>query len=253
MTNSLEGRVALITGAGRGMGRSHALLMAERGANIIVSDIDGNNANSVAEEVRALGRSATAVIRDVTDVAAFAAEIAAAEADHGHIDILVNNAGIPGNRAAIEEIDEGVYDAMVGVKMKASFFATRAVISGMKQRNYGKIINISSNFAMEGHDRMSHYVGSATGMLGFTRAWAREFAPWNIMVNAVAPALVETELTLPSMGIDLIRQMEKAAPLGRLTGIQDVSYCVAWLASAETDMITGQALAPNAGMTIVGI
>ena len=254
MSTSLEGKVALITGSGRGMGRSHAMLMAERGADIVVSDIDAENAAETAELVRALGRRATVIDHDVTDIAGFAARVAEAEAAHGHIDILVNNAGIQGNKLTIEDIDETIWEAMTSVKLKATFFAARAVVPGMKRRRYGKIVNISSNFAMEGSVTMSHYTGAATGVLGYTRAWAREFAPYNICVNAVAPALVITDLTINSMGWDVIRDMESRVPLGKRTAEpREISYAVAWLASPETDFMTGQLVSPNGGQTIVGI
>ncbi len=254
MSDRLDGRVALITGAGRGLGRSHALLMAERGADIIVNDINGDNAEATAELVRKRDRRATVIAADVTDVTGFAERIAAAEAEHGRIDILVNNAGIQGNALAIEDIDEATYDAMTGVKMKASFFAARAVVPGMKTRRHGKIVNISSSFAMGGSTSMSHYTGAAAGMLGFTKAWARELAPWKICVNAVAPSLVITDLTINSMGWDLIRAVESRIPLcGRTATPEEISYAVAWLASPEMDFMTGQVVAPNGGMPIVGI
>ena len=250
----LDARVALVTGAGRGLGREYALLLAARGADVIVNDIDADNAGATAGAVRELGRKATIIACDATDTVRLAAVIGAALAEHGHIDILVNNAGIQGNALPIEAIDERTFDTMMAVKLKASFFATRAVVPGMKARRYGKIINISSNFAMEGSTSMSHYTGAASGMLGFTKAWAREFAPWGICVNAVAPALVVTDLTVNSMGWDRIHAIEKKVPLGgRLADKKEIAYAVAWLASAETDFMTGQVLAPNGGLTIVGI
>jgi 3-oxoacyl-[acyl-carrier protein] reductase len=142
---------------------------------------------------------------------------------------------------------------MIFIKMKASFFATQTVVPGMKTRRYGKIVNISSNFAMEGWFNTSHYVGAAAGMLGYTKAWARELAPWNICVNAVAPALIVTDLTIISMGWDAIKAVEAKVPLGRLGDKTDIAYAVCWLASAETDFMTGQVLSPNGGQTIVGI
>lgn len=250
----LDGRVALITGSGRGLGREYALMLAGRGADVIVNDINPDNAGATAEAVRALGRRASVIACDATDTVRLAALIGDAAAEHGHIDILVNNAGVQGNDLPIEAIDERTFDALMAVKLKASFFATRAVVPGMKARRYGKIINISSNFAMEGSTTMSHYTGAASGMLGFTKAWAREFAPWGICVNAVAPALVVTDLTVGSMGWDRIHAIEKRVPLGgRLADKKEIAYAVAWLASAETDFMTGQVLAPNGGITIVGI
>ena len=252
-TLSLDGRVAMITGAARGMGREHALLMAERGADIIVNDLDPEAAEATAEECRALGRKATVMACDNTDIARFVALIGEHEADHGRVDILVNNAGIQGNKLAIEEIDEKTWHAMTDIKMKASFFAVRALVPGMKARKYGKIVNTSSIFAMEGSFSMSHYTGAASGVLGYVKGWARELAPWNICVNAVAPGTVATELTINSMGWDVIKDFEKTVPMGRLADKKEIAYAVAWLASPETDFLTGQLISPNGGQTIVGI
>ena len=252
-TLSLDGRVAMITGAARGMGREHALLMAERGADIIVNDLDPEAAETTAEECRALGRKATVMACDNTDIARFVALIGEHEADHGRVDILVNNAGIQGNKYTIEEIDEKIWHAMTDIKMKASFFAVRALVPGMKARKYGKIVNTSSIFAMEGSFSMSHYTGAASGVLGYVKGWARELAPWNICVNAVAPGTVATELTINSMGWDVIRDFEKTVPMGRLADKKEIAYAVAWLASPETDFLTGQLISPNGGQTIVGI
>ncbi|MFT5487750.1 MAG: NAD(P)-dependent dehydrogenase (short-subunit alcohol dehydrogenase family) [Paracoccaceae bacterium] len=252
-TLNLEGRVAMITGGARGMGREHALLMAERGADIIVNDLDPDTAAATAEECRALGRKATVMACDNTDIKRFVALIGEHEAEHGRVDILVNNAGIQGNKLTIEEIDEDIWHAMTNIKMKASFFAVRALVPGMKARKYGKIINTSSIFAMEGSFSMSHYTGAASGVLGYVKGWARELAPWNICVNAVAPGTVATELTINSMGWDVIKDFEKTVPMGRLADKKEIAYAVAWLASPETDFLTGQLISPNGGQTIVGI
>ena len=252
-TLSLDGRVAMITGAARGMGREHALLMAERGADIIVNDLNADTAEETAEECRALGRRATVMACDNTDIERFVALIGEHEAEHGRVDILVNNAGIQGNKLTIEEIDEKTWHAMTDIKMKATFFAVRALVPGMKQRRYGKIINTSSIFAMEGSFSMSHYTGAASGVLGYVKGWARELAPWNICVNAVAPGTVATALTINSMSWDVIKEFEKTVPMGRLADKKEIAYAVAWLASPETDFLTGQLISPNGGQTIVGI
>lgn len=252
-TLSLDGRVAMITGAARGMGREHALLMAERGADLILNDLDPNTLAATAEDCRALGRKVTEIACNNTDIKRFVALIGEHEADHGRVDILVNNAGIQGNKLTIEEIDEDIWEAMTAIKMKATFFAAKAVVPGMKERKYGKIVNTSSIFAMEGSFSMSHYTGAASGVLGYVKGWARELAPWNICVNAIAPGTVATELTINSMGWDVIRDFEKTVPMGRLADKKEIAYTVAWLASPESDFLTGQLLSPNGGQTIVGI
>ena len=248
--HSLDGKVALITGAGSGMGRNHALLLATRGASVIVLDRYQQAADDTAAII---GANALAVAVDVTQVSDMQAAIKRAATEFGRIDILVNNAGIGGQGLAIEDIDEAEFDAMVAVNMKGSFFATQAVIPGMKARRYGKIINISSNFAMGGAAFASHYAACKSALSGFVKSWARELAPWNISVNAVAPGIIETEMTINSIGKERIDGLAKDIPMGRIGSLDDISWAVAWLASEETDFLTGQVLSPNGGATIVGI
>jgi 3-oxoacyl-[acyl-carrier protein] reductase len=251
-SNSLEGKTALITGSGGGMGRCHALLMSERGADIIVHDIKEDGAAETAEMVRKNGRKASVLIADVRDVPDFTAKINAAEAEHGKIDILVNNAGVSGNKLPIEEVTEEIFDQMFGVQVRGSFFATKAVLPGMKQRKSGRIIMISSIYAMGGSDFASHYAAAKAALSGFTKAWARELAPHRIQVNAVAPGFILTGMTQGSNTPEMIKARGEKMPLGRLTEPEDISYAVAWLASAETEMITGQVISPNSGEVIVG-
>ncbi|MFO0997338.1 MAG: SDR family NAD(P)-dependent oxidoreductase [Alphaproteobacteria bacterium] len=252
-SNSLQGRVALVTGGGAGMGRAHAILMAERGADIVVQDIDRATADDTAGEVRKRGRRALAFAHDVADVRASRAMVEGAEREFGRIDILVNNAGIGGGHKHLEEIDEAQFDRMLGVHVTGHFFLTQAVVPGMKARRMGKIINISSRWAMTGADVSSHYIACKSALLGLTKAWAKELAPWNIHVNAVAPGGVWTDMVLKSRGEAFIRAEEKKVPLGRWAQPVEYAYAVAFLASAESDFITGQVISPNGGMSIVGI
>ena len=247
---SLGGKVALVTGAGGGMGRNHAVMLASRGATVIVLD---RYQDAAEETARLIGGAALALAADVTDVLALQKAIGDAAQQTGSIDILVNNAGIGGQGLSIEEIDEDTFDAMVAVNMKGSFFATQAVVPGMKERRYGKIINISSNFAMGGAEFASHYAACKSALSGFVKSWARELAPWNIAVNAVAPGIIETRMTLNSIGKERIDGIADDIPMGRIGTLDDISWAVAWLASDETDFMTGQVLSPNGGATIVGI
>lgn len=252
MTSTLSGKIALITGSGGGMGRSHAQVLAERGADIIVHDIKRQGVEETAELVRKAGRRAHALVADSRDVPALTRAIAAAEEAFGPIDILVNNAGVGGARRPIEEIDEAVFDQMFGVHVKGAFFATRAVVPGMKRRQSGRIVNISSIYAMGGSALASHYSAAKAALSGFTKSWARELAPWRINVNAVAPGFIETEMTRGSNNEGQIREREKKMPLGRFVTPVEISYAVAWLVSPETEMVTGQVISPNSGETIVG-
>jgi 3-oxoacyl-[acyl-carrier protein] reductase len=250
--NALTDRVALITGAGDGMGRAHALLMAERGADIAIVDINRAGAEETAAGVRRLGRRALVLEADVAHVAQVEKAAAAAQQEFGRVDILVNNAGY-GQRATTPEIDEAAFDRMLAVHVKGSFFFTRAVIGGMKERRRGKIINISSIWGMTGAPVAPHYCAAKAALLGFTKAWAKEFAPWNIHVNAVAPGGVRSGGPVKLDKPEVLRAKEEKVPLKRYCDPREISYAVAFLASAESDFVTGQVISPNGGEVIVGI
>ena len=168
------------------------------------------------------------------------------------VDILVNNAGVSGQKLPMEDVDEEAFDRMFDIQVRGSFFATQAVLPGMKQRKSGRIIMISSIYAMGGSSFASHYAAAKAALSGFTKAWAREFAPYRIQVNAVAPGFVLTGMTRGSNTPEMVKERGEGMPLGRLTEPEDISYAVAWLASSETEMITGQVISPNSGEVIVG-
>ena len=248
MAESLEGKRALITGSGGGMGRSHAVLMAERGADIIVHDIKGEGAEETAGMVRARGREALVVVADIRDVPEFTRAVA----DAGPVDILVNNAGVGGARLTIEDVDVEAFDRMFEIHVRGTFFATQTVLPAMKERKSGKVVNISSIYAMGGSQLASHYAAAKSAISGFTKSWARELAPWRITVNAVAPGFVVTGMTQASNPPEKIAEREKLMPLGEFCRPLDISYAVAWLAGPETDLISGQVVSPNSGEVIVG-
>jgi 3-oxoacyl-[acyl-carrier protein] reductase len=174
-----------------------------------------------------------------------------AEAELGSIDILVNNAGI-GQHLAIEQVSVDAFQRMFDVHVKGTFLCAQAVVPGMKARRSGRIVNISSIWGMVGADTASHYCAAKAAVLGFTKAWARELAPWNILVNAVCPGGVMTEMPIRVQGMDRIREKEKKVPLGRWAQPREIAETVAFLASGEAAFITGQAISPNGGETIVG-
>ena len=252
MGSNLKGMVALVTGSGRGMGRSHASLLAERGADVIVHDINPDSVAETLELVRSNGRRAGQIIADVRNVEEFTAKISEQELELGKIDILVNNAGVSGNKLAVEDITEEIYNNLFDIQVRGSFFAVQAVLPGMKSREYGKIINISSIYAMGGSSFASHYAAAKAALSGFTKSWAKEFAPWKICCNAVAPGFILTDMTRGSNSDQMLENRSKAMPLGRFTEPLEISYAVAWLASKECDMVTGQVISPNSGEVIVG-
>ena len=248
MTQPLEGKIALVTGSSRGLGRSHAVVLAEHGADVIVHDILLEEAEITLEMVRQTGREARLITTDIRDVGAFQKAVR----DAGRVDILVNNAGVGGNRLAIEDVDCNIFDQMFSTHVRGTFFATQAVVAQMKERRAGKIVNISSIYAMGGSHFASHYSAAKSAISGLTKCWAREFAPWRINVNAVAPGFVATESRRASVSAEQIRERAEGMPLGRLCEPIDISHAVAWLAGPETDMMTGQVVSPNAGEVIVG-
>ncbi len=247
----LDNKVALITGSGDGMGRAHALLMAERGADIAVHDINGEMAEETAKAVRALGRRVHVSVNDIADVAAVKRMVAEATAALGKIDILVNNAGY-GQRSETHLITEQDFDRMFAVHVRGSFFAAQAVIPGMKERRYGKIVNISSMWGMTGAPVAPHYCAAKAALLGLTKAWAKELAPWNIHVNAVAPGGVKSGGPIKLDSAETLKAKEARVPLKRYCEPVEMSYSVAFLASPEADFITGQVISPNGGEVIVG-
>jgi len=250
---SLNGRTALVTGAGSGMGQAHATILAERGAHVIVQDVDTDDrAERAVADIRAAGGKAEAMPGDVSDTPRLQAQIAEAVDRHGVIDILVNNAGISGLQTPFLEIDEAFFERMFAVHVKGAFFASQAVIPAMQAKGYGKIVNISSNFAMHGGSGMAHYTSAKGALLGLTKVLAKEFGPDGIRVNAVAPGLVRTPMTerLGDTGFDAFAEN---VPLRRLAVPRDVAEAVAFLAAPASDMITGQTVAPSGGDPIVGI
>lgn len=248
---NLEGKIALITGSGDGMGRAHALLMAERGADIAVVDIDASKAEETAAGVRALGRRAHVEVVDMADTSAVLAMTARVAEVLGPVSILVNNAGF-GQRAQLQQISPADFQRMMSVHVRGSFFTTQGVVPAMKAARQGKIINISSMWGMTGAPVASHYCAAKAALLGFAKSWAKELAPWNIHVNAVAPGGVHSggpkKLDTP----EVVRAKEAKVPLGRYCQPIEISYAVAFLASPESDFITGQVISPNGGETITG-
>jgi NAD(P)-dependent dehydrogenase (short-subunit alcohol dehydrogenase family) len=247
----MDGKVALITGAGSGIGLATASLLAQQGCDIIVNDIDGDAAEVAARAIQATGRRVHLIVCDIAEVAALERSVAEAERVLGRIDILVNNAGVTSEKHRIEEIDEADFARMFDVHVKGAFFATRAVVPGMKRRRYGRIVNVASNWAMVGSDILSHYCGAKAALIGLTRAWARELAPYGIAVNAAVPGTTVTPMIERRLGPGEIRAQERSALLGRWARPEEIAETIAFLASERSSAMTGQLLVANCGQNIV--
>jgi 3-oxoacyl-[acyl-carrier protein] reductase len=253
MSNSLEGYAAFITGGSSGLGQSHARVLAGRGAKVAITDFKQENLDRAKEEFKREGIKVLYLKADNRVVGEVKAAVAAAEAEFGGIDVLVNNAGISGMHAHIEEIDEASFDSLFDTHVKGAFFATQAVVPGMKARKFGRIINTGSVFAMTGSPAMCHYTMAKGALTALTRAWARELTPFGITVNTVSPGLVETPMTRGDLTPEHMRAIVAGMAIGRTVKPEEVSYVVAFLASREADAITGQNFSPNGGQAIVGI
>ena len=247
----LRGKVALVTGSGRGMGRAHAVILAQHGADVVVHDVVPDRVAESAGIVRQHGNRVLEGVADVADPAAMEQLVKRIEKDLGPISILVNNAGIGADRAITEAIDEAMFDRMFDIHVKGTFFTTRAVLPGMKSLGSGSIVNISSIWGMVGHHFGSTYCAAKAAILGFTKSWAKELAPHHITVNAIAPGGVTSPMAIEKDGIDAVRERMAKVPLGRWAEPEEIAQGLLYLVTAG--FVTGQVLSLNGGDTIVGI
>lgn len=249
--SGIGGKVALVTGAASGMGRTHAVRLAELGAIVIIQDIDAKGLAETEALVAAKGGKCAAYAFDISEVAEIDAMSAEVISRFGSLDIVVNNAGI-GRDRVVEDIDQEAFDKMINVHVKGTFFCVRAAVPSMKARRWGRIINVSSRWAQAGHIMASDYIAAKGAVLGLTKAWAKELAPFGITVNAVAPGGVWSRMVLENLGEEGVRHEERQVPLGRWAQPEEISSTIAFLASDEASFITGQVVSPNGGKTIVG-
>jgi 3-oxoacyl-[acyl-carrier protein] reductase len=247
---NLEGRTAVVTGAGRGLGRAVALELARRGARVVVNyNRSADAANEVAALITGVGGQATAVQADVCDIRQAEALIKAATEAYGGLDILVNNAGTTRDML-IMMMPEADWDEVLRTNLKSAFNCSKAAVKVMMRKRYGRIINMTSVAGLTGNAGQTNYSASKAGLVGLTKALAREVAARNITVNAVAPGFVPTDLTadLPE---DLRQASLRAIPLGRWGTPEEVAYAVAFLASDEAAYITGHVLTVDGGLAML--
>jgi 3-oxoacyl-[acyl-carrier protein] reductase len=242
---SLQGRVALVTGASRGIGRAVSLALAARGASVVVA-ARGDHAAAVADEIRASQGLAEAVELDVTDPRTVEAVTAGVLSRYGRVDILVNNAGIARDQLLVRMKRED-WDAVLSTNLTAAFTCVQAVLKPMIKQRSGRIVNITSVVGQAGNPGQANYAASKAGLIGFTKALALEVASRGITVNAVAPGLIDTDMTRAMAG-GAQEDWASRIPLKRLGTPDDVAHAVVFLASDEASYITGHVLAVNGGM-----
>jgi 3-oxoacyl-[acyl-carrier protein] reductase len=241
-------RVAVVTGASRGIGRGIALELAKRGATVVINyNASADAAKELVAHIQAGGGKALAVQADVSDEEGANALIKAAADAYGKIDVLVNNAGITRDNVIMMMKAED-FDAVIQSNLRSTWLCSKAAVRSMMRKRYGRIVNVSSISGLHGQAGQTNYSASKAGMIGLTKALAKEVGSRGITVNAVAPGFVLTDLTkdLPQ---ELVDQMMPLIPLGKWATIEDIAYAVAFLASDEAAMITGEVLTVDGGMS----
>jgi 3-oxoacyl-[acyl-carrier protein] reductase len=242
----LTGKVAVVTGAGRGIGRSISLALASCGALVVPADVVTPEPAAAGAPAAGPGRVTDVVAMNVTDAAAAEVAFGQVLAEHGRLDILVNNAGITRDQLLMRMKRED-WDRVLEVNLTGAFVCTQAVLRPMMKQRTGRIISISSVVGQMGNAGQSNYAASKAGLIGFSKSLAREVAARNITVNVVAPGLIDTDMTR-ALPPEVQAEWQSKVPLSRFGTPEDVAAAVCFLASDEASYITGQVLAVNGGM-----
>ncbi len=248
ISTDLSGQVAIVTGAGRGLGRLIAEVLARAGARIACVDVEAELAAGTVQRIEVAGGIAEALPCDVTDSRRVGEVVEAVVTKWGGLEILVNNAGITRDNLLVRMKDDQ-FDAVINVNLRGTFLFTRAAARPMIKGRRGRIINVASVSGMMGNPGQANYSASKAGVIGLTRTAARELAGRNITVNAVAPGFIATEMTA-ALGDQIVEEVKKRTPLGRLGKPQDVADAVLFLASEAAGFITGHVLVVDGGLTV---
>ena len=244
----LENQIAVVTGAGRGIGRAIALKLAAHGADIVAVDLKPEFVQETVEEARKLGRKAWAVAANVSEAASVEAAVEQILQEAGRVDILVNNAGITKD-GLVMRLSEADWDAVLDINLKGTFLFTKALSRSLLKQKSGRIVNIASVIGLIGNAGQCNYAASKAGVIGLTKSCAKEFASRGITVNAIAPGFIQTAMT------DKLSQEQKDAitkqiPLASLGQAEDVAEAALFFASPAARYITGQVLAVDGGMVM---
>jgi 3-oxoacyl-[acyl-carrier protein] reductase len=249
-TLPLENKVAVITGASRGIGRAIAEVLAQHGADVVCGDRLQQQAEETAANIaKATGRHTSGCLVDVADHESTKGFIECALENFGKVDILVNNAGITRDNLLMR-IDEADWDAVLNVNLKGAYNCCKAVLRPMMKQRYGRIVNITSVVGLSGNAGQTNYSASKAGLIGFTKSLAKEVGSRNITVNAVAPGYITTVLT-DVLSEEYRQAAIKATPMGRLGTPEDIAHAVAFLVSDRASFITGQVLSVDGGMVMM--
>ena len=241
-------KVALITGGARGIGRAIALAFAREGADIVIADVNQEEAEKTAKDIEALGRKSLPILMDVTNYAKVEEALNKILDKFGKVDILVNNAGITKDGLLLR-MNEADWDAVIDVNLKGTFNCTKAVSKAMIKQHSGKIINIASIIGIIGNAGQANYSASKAGIIALTKTAAKELASRNINVNAVAPGFIQTEMTA-RLSEDIKQKMKEAIPLNKFGSPDDVAAVCLFLASEAANYITGQTIVVDGGMVM---
>ncbi len=245
MAGPLDGQTAVVTGASRGIGRACAIELARAGANVVINyNTNEEAANSCKEEIEAAGVKALVVQADVSDSAQAKALIEAADAEFGQIDILVNNAGVNRDRT-VQRMSADEWDEVIQTDLSSMFYCTNAVVTGMRERSYGRILNMASIIGQMGNLGQANYAAAKAGMIAFTKSAAKELARFNITVNAICPGFIETDM-VSALNDEIKQNLISNIPLGRFGTAEEVATTVRFLCT-EGSFYTGSQLSLNGG------